>query len=140
MPAKLKVKINKFLGIDNVNEPQKVKLGTLSIATNVDIQNDQSLAMRGGRTLKTAANFHSLWSNDSNTMAFAVRDGALVRVFPDGSTLPLGNYPVDAGVVYVDGKDGYVYCGSYGFLIRIDKNNNIYDQEELNDTEDNNYI
>ena len=119
MPARLKVRIKRFLGIDNVNESQKVNKGTLSVATNVDIRNDQSLSRRKGYAEVAAGDFHSLWSNGK--IALAVKDGALVRVFPDYSTQSLGNFPgVDSGVVFVDGKDGFIYCAGHSFFIRTD--------------------
>jgi hypothetical protein len=129
MPADLKVKIKRFLGIDNINESNKVPLGTLSTATNVDIRNDLSLSRRRGYVKKTTGDFHSLWSNGK--IALAVKDDKLVRVFPDYSTLSLGNYPgVSSGIVCVDGKDGFVYCAGYGFMIRIADNGTIYTPEK----------
>ncbi len=123
--------------MDNVNASQKTPSGTLSIATNVDIKNAGVLARRRGYALLNAGNYGNLWGNDK--MALAVKNGTLVRVYLDGSTVPLGNYPVDAGVTYVDGLDGYVYCASYGFMIRVDENNDVYTPVELDSTESANY-
>ena len=89
MPARLKVRIKRFLGIDNVNESQKVNKGTLSVATNVDIRNDQSLSRRQGYVEAATGNFHSLWSNGN--IALAVKDGEMVRIFPDKSKKTIGN-------------------------------------------------
>ena len=137
MPAKLKVRIKRFLGIDNVNESQKVNKGTLSVATNVDIQNDQSLSRRQGYTEAATGNFHSLWSNGE--IALAVKDGELVRVFPDYSTQSLGNFSgVDSGVVFIDGKDGFIYCAGYGFFIRTD-GVDVYTPDPLVKTEQKTY-
>lgn len=133
MPADLRIKIDKYLGIDNVNESQKVTPGTLKIATNVDINNDLSLSRRRGYLEVDTGDYHSLWSNDKVTLA--VKDGVLVRIFPDYSTIPLGDFPnVDSGVVYVDGKDGYIYCAGYSFMIRTD-GVNVYTPEQLDKTE-----
>lgn len=133
MPAKLKVRIKRFLGIDNVNESQRVDKGTLSVATNVDVRNDQSLGRRKGYAELASGNFSYLWSN--NKIALAVKDGKLVRVFIDGATSPIDNsLNVGSGVVYVDGKDGYVYCAGYSFMVRTD-GVSTYTPDELDKTE-----
>lgn len=137
MSAKLKVTIKQFLGIDNVNESQKVQKGSLSAATNIDIRNDQSISRRQGYAEAATGDYHSLWSN--GIIALAVKDGVLVRIFPDYSSLPLGNFPnVDSGVVYVDGKDGFIYCAGYGFFIRTD-GEDVYTPTQLNKTEGKGY-
>ena len=137
MPARLKVRIKRFLGIDNVNESQRVDKGTLSVATNVDMRNDQSLARRSGYIELASGDFSSLWGNDK--IALAVKDGRLVRVFIDGTTSPIDNtLNVDSGVVYADGKDGYIYCAGYSFMIRTD-GVDVYTPEQLDKTEKSSY-
>ena len=137
MAADLKIKIEKFLGIDNINRSQKVPEGTLKTATNVDVNNDLTLSRRKGYAELDTGNYRSLWSN--NRLAFAIKDDQLVRVFPDGGTSSIGdNLNVDSGVVYVDGKDGYVYCANYTFMIRTD-GVNVYTPEQLDKTEKSSY-
>jgi hypothetical protein len=117
--------INKFLGLDNKNAHEALLdrgagKSFLPEAVNVDISSTFAVSRRKGFSLASAGAYHSLWSNQSGTISFAVRDGQLVRISPDLSETVLGamserrlSYAdTGAGIYLSDGQNVWSTDGS----------------------------
>lgn len=55
------MRFSKFTGLNNVNAPEAVGDGGLTVALNVDVVDDGSLQSRDGTVLTSAGAAHSLW-------------------------------------------------------------------------------
>jgi len=73
------MKINRFTGLDNQNDPLDVGLQGLTIAKNVDIDRKGQIETRNGFALAWSGLIADMWNNLVLTMA-----GDLVRINPDG--------------------------------------------------------
>lgn len=83
------VSIRTFEGVVNTVSPERLTIGQLESAVNIDLDDAKQPRRRRGYALRVSGNFHSLFTSESG-VTLAVRDGGLVRVFPDYTTQALG--------------------------------------------------
>lgn len=78
-----------FGGINNVIDPSNLDIekGELVDAVNVDLDNTNSASRRAGYVRRLAGNYHSGWSNDSNTLSYFVSDSIVYEW--DGVNVPI---------------------------------------------------
>ena len=85
MPLDLLFGTGKFRGIDNVTDPISLnpdgRSTWMTVANNLDLNDENKLSRRGGYDPKISGSFHSLWSKNGD--CYAVKDGALVRISED---------------------------------------------------------
>lgn len=75
--------LGQFKGIRNTVSEERLQLGELSAAVNVDIDDAEQLRRRRGYARKVVGNFHSAWSVGDRT--YVVKDGVLGLLRPDFS-------------------------------------------------------
>jgi hypothetical protein len=79
------IKIDKFAGIDNVNDPFTLPPNTLQEAENVDIDNAGTASGRAGYLERVAGSFHSVWSNQDKDIMLVVSGSTIKRINKDFS-------------------------------------------------------
>jgi hypothetical protein len=88
--------VGQFAGIKNTATPERLGANDLERAVNVDIDNEGQVRRRRGYRRLLTGDFHSVWTApDGRT--FVVRDGQLVLLRPDLTTVPLaagGRHPI----------------------------------------------
>lgn len=84
------VEVTSFAGLNNVLPPERTPNEFLKVAENIDIDKSGGIHKRPGYSLKLSGNFHSLWGDRNNF--FAVKDGYLVRIRDDYTTVNLIPY------------------------------------------------
>lgn len=102
------VTIENWKGLNNTLKPERTADDYLKKADNVDIDKTGGIRKRKGYTQKIAGAFHSLWSEGND--CFAVRNGTLVRIRNDYSTVSLVSGVSDSRLAYAsyDGATYYV--------------------------------
>ncbi|MBT8448160.1 MAG: hypothetical protein KJO69_00625, partial [Gammaproteobacteria bacterium] len=103
------VELTSWKGLNNVLPPERTPQDYLKEATDVDIDKSGGIRKRKGYTQKIAGAFHSLWSEGNDCIA--VKDGSLVRIRNDYSTVDLGKTIGDERLSYAK-YDGAVYYTS----------------------------
>lgn len=103
MPADAKsdsVVFDQFTGLRNTVARSRLDPTDLVTARNIDLDNSNHLRRRRGHQRVALGRFHSLTTVGGRT--FAVRDGDLVRVYPDYSVVVLRTGLGPHRVVFVD--------------------------------------
>jgi hypothetical protein len=88
-PGPESVILDKFIGLKNTVDPERLKPTELSRAQNIDLDDVGEPHRRRGYTLKLGGSFHSLFTT-STDQTFVVKDGALGVVNPGYSFVPVG--------------------------------------------------
>lgn len=79
------IKIDRFTGIDNVNDPFTLPPNTLQDADNVDISDAGIASGRSGYLQRAAGSYHSVWSNDNKDIMLVVSGSEIKRINKDFS-------------------------------------------------------
>jgi len=80
------VVIDSFKGLNNVLRPESTSPDYLKEVDNINIDKSGRLSKRKGYTLEDEGNYSALWSNDTYTLCYAVKDGDLIEINSDLST------------------------------------------------------
>lgn len=100
------VTVENWKGLNNTLKPERTPEDYLKQADNVDFDKTGGIQKRKGYTQKIAGAFHSLWSEGND--CFAVKDGSLVRILTDYSTVDLGTSVGESRLAY-EHYDGATY-------------------------------
>lgn len=124
------VLLQQFAGLKNTVTPERLAMGELQRATNVDLDDAKQPRRRRGSQLKIAGDWHSLYSTQDGRV-YGVKDQQLVAVNPDYTTVPLGMY---AGVEPLSWTEAgrSVYFASMFVSGRIDMDNSVHRWGALN--------
>lgn len=101
------MEIKSFTGLRNVTSPERFKVGDLSIAKDVDLDDTGRLLTRRGFTRASATALHSLYGNGNITVA--VSGTNLVRINSDFSVSTLKALTTTAPVSYDSVGDTIYY-------------------------------
>jgi len=111
------LQIQSFLGIDNVTDPAKIRVGRnaalLVSAENVDIDDEKMLHRRKGFNQVFPGDIHSLWSNGD--ICLFVEGPELKRLWPDytSTTLLNGSNQVNGSKMqFVEGGGKIFFCNN----------------------------
>lgn len=85
--------LSAFSGIKNTVSAERLQLGELEAAVNVDIDDAGQLRRRRGFNQIDPSNWHSVATLSG--MTFGVKDGMLGRIYPDYSFAPLAEVGAD---------------------------------------------
>jgi hypothetical protein len=99
-----------FEGVKNTVTRERLKPSQLERARNVDIDDALQPRRRRGYTLRSAGNFHSIYTSPAG-MTFGVKDGLLCRIKPDYSVQSLGDGGDDP-IAYIDVGDTIYYSSA----------------------------
>lgn len=113
------VTIDNWKGLNNTLKPERTPEDYLKTADNVDIDKSGGIQKRKGYIQRVAGAFHSLWSEGND--CFAVKDGSLVRILDDYSTVDLGTNVGDVKLAYAN-YDGATYFTSPDYTGIIEGN------------------
>lgn len=94
------VTLQQFKGLNNLSAPERLDVGELVRAVNVDIDDTGHVRRRRGATRLQTGAFHSLFTAADGTV-YVVRDGVLCRLLPNNQTVSLGKTVGDRPVAYV---------------------------------------
>ena len=89
-PAPESIVLDRFDGLKNTVQRERLGPRDLAKAVNVDLDDTGQTRRRRGFTKVASGGFHSLW-NANNQVVYGVKDGDLGIVNPDYSFLPLRN-------------------------------------------------
>lgn len=81
--------VDSFKGINNVLLPENTGEDYLKEADNVNIDKSGRISKRKGYTLEDSGNYTCIWSNDTFTKCYAVKDGDLIEIFRDLTNLTI---------------------------------------------------
>lgn len=99
-------------GLNNVNLPEDIDPGYLTIADNISIDKTGNISKRSGYTRVDTALYTSLWASTNNLGCYAVRNGELIVVNKDYSyTSLLSGF--DSNPLSFEEVDGMVYYSSF---------------------------
>ena len=111
------LQIQSFLGIDNVTDPAKMKVGRnaafLVSAENVDIDDEKMVHRRKGFDPAYLGNVHSLWSN--RDICLFIEGPELKRLWPDFSVTTIlngGTHVSRSRMEFVEGGGKIFFCNS----------------------------
>lgn len=115
------VVLDDFLGLNNTLPPEHTDPKYLKLAQNIDIDKTGGVSKRHGYTKVDTGNYHSLWSDETNSICYGVKDGDLVRIYEDYS-----NKVIQASVgtehITFERIDGITYGVSPSRSFVIDEN------------------
>lgn len=103
------VVLNQFKGLRNTVTAERLAVGDLERAQNIDLDNVGQAHRRRGYTLRSAGNFHSLHTCSFGT--FVVKNGALGRLNPNYTHVSIATVGNDA-LAYVEVANKLYYASS----------------------------
>jgi len=77
------VVIDSFKGLNNVLSPESTSQDYLKEVDNVNIDKSGRMSKRKGYTLEDSGDYTTIWSNDTFTKCYAVKNGDLIEIFQD---------------------------------------------------------
>lgn len=113
-----------FKGLNNVLPDHAITEGYLKEIVNFDIDKAGNLSKRKGYLLKDAGDFHSLWSNEEQTVMYAVKDDDLVQINDQGVVTSL-NFSIVSESVSFRYLDSITYFVTKTTAGKIDSAGNI---------------
>lgn len=107
-------------GIKNTATRERLAPDELEVALNVDLDDLGQLHRRRGRTLRSAGNFHSIWT--SSRGLYGVKNGVLGHILPDYTHIPIKSGITDDLLAYVEVGDTIYYSSATcsGKILRDD--------------------
>jgi len=128
--TEIEISFSNFLGLDNVSDPTRLNVGKdgirQTIATNVDVYSDNTLARRDGYTRVSTGAFERIWSQGGTFLG--IKDNNLVQITKSGSTYTFTQVMAGAEnrpIIYADTGLGIYF--SDGSIIKVFKNGIVSD-------------
>ena len=81
--------IDSFKGLNNVLSPESTSQDYLKEVDNINIDKSGRLSKRKGYELNDSGNYSCIWSNDTDTVCYAVKDGDLIQILSDLSSVTI---------------------------------------------------
>jgi hypothetical protein len=121
-PQQDSVEFRKFVGLKNTVERERLGPDELEIAINVDLDDVGQLHRRQGRRFVAPGSWASLMNTNDGKKVYGIKDGALGRVFPNFTFLPL-QFGFDPSLPLASvqvGRNLYWSCRTQAGIIDVD--------------------
>jgi hypothetical protein len=116
------IKHTSFKGLNNTASPENTSVDYLKKVINIDIDKTGNLTKRKGYRKVDTANYSHIWASPTNLGCYGIRNGDLVRIYPDYShkTLVSALGPIIPSFEEING-DVYLLSTSFNCILRGDE-------------------
>ncbi len=115
------ITLDRFSGLNNTLSPEHTDPQYLKTADNIDIDKSGGLHKRKGYIKRDTGDYHSLWTDDTHSICYCVKDGDLIRLYPDYSNTVIQS-SVGSATIKFERVDGITYSVSKDRAFVIDEN------------------